>query len=194
MQSRWLRVSGAIVVTLVLSGCAEPPHKEMNQAQGAIETARAAGAEQYAATELAAATDALTRSEAAVAQYDYRLALSLAIDSRERAQNAAKVAVERRLKARGNAERVVAGVNSTVTQARARIDDATDDKLPRRVVTEARTAVAAAEKSMQEARAALEQDDYPRAINVANAVSRRIAETLATLDKPDPAPPTRKRR
>ena len=66
----------------------------MNQAQGAIDAARAAGAERFATAEFAAATDALKRSEDAVAAGDYRQALSHAIDSRERAQNAAKFAVE----------------------------------------------------------------------------------------------------
>ena len=108
---RLSRAGGVFAVFILFAGCAEPPHKEMNQAQGAIDAARAAGAEAYAAQELAAASDALKRSEEAVTQNDYRLALSLAIDSRERAQTAAKVAVENRAKARGNAERIVAETN-----------------------------------------------------------------------------------
>jgi hypothetical protein len=166
----------------------------MNQAQGAIDAARAAGAEQYAATEFAAATDALKRSEEAVTQNDYRLALSLAIDSRERAQDAAKAAVETRAKARGNAERIVAEANSALTQARTRLNDAGAAKLPRQAVADARQAFAYAEKNMQEARAALEGDDYARAITVATAVSTHVQETLAALDKPAAAPPARKRR
>ena len=191
---RTLRVSCGLIALLFLVGCAEPPHKEMNQAQGAIDAARAAGAEQYAATEFAAATDALKRSEEAVTQNDYRLALSLAIDSRERAQDAAKAAVETRAKARGNAERIVAEANSVMTQARARLNDAGSAKLPRQSVTDARQAFANAEKTMQEARAALERDDYARAITAATAVSTHIQETLAALDKPAAAPPARKRR
>ena len=166
----------------------------MNQAQGAIDAARAAGAEQYATNELAAAAEALKRSEEAVAQNDYRLALSLAIDSRERAQAAAKAAGERRAKARGNAERVVAEVNSALTQARTRLTESALAKLPRRTATDARTTLANAEKSMQEARAALEQDDYGRATTLANEVSRRIAQTLATIDRPAPSAAPRTRR
>jgi hypothetical protein len=166
----------------------------MNQAQGAIDAARAAGAESYAAQELAAASDALKRSEEAVTQNDYRLALSLAIDSRERAQTAAKVAVENRAKARGNAERIVAEANSSVTQARARLDDAALAKLPRRTATDLRTAMKAVDTHMQEARAALERDEYDRAIAAAKAASSRVAETLAKLEKAPTAPATRKRR
>jgi hypothetical protein len=184
----------ALALLGALTGCAEPPHKEMNQAQGAIDAARAAGADEYATTELAAATDALKRSEEAVAQNDYRLALSLAIDGRERAQAAAKVAVETRAKARGNAERIVAEVNAVLTQAQARLDDATLTKLPRRTATDLRARVAAAEKSMQEARTALERDDYERAITIAKALEARIVETLGVLDKATTPAPVRKRR
>src|SRR6186713_1219846 len=93
-----------ISLTILSASCAEPPSKEMNQAQGAIDAARAAAADRFAAAEYNAATDALKRSEQAVIDHDYRLALSLAIDSRERAQNAAKMAVEARANARGAAE------------------------------------------------------------------------------------------
>jgi hypothetical protein len=166
----------------------------MNQAQGAIDAARAAGAEQYAATELAAATDALKRSEDAVAQYDYRLALNHAIDSRERAQLAAKMAVDRRAKARGDAERIVAEVNSALTRAREQLNAPALAKLPRRTATDLRNQLAAADKNMQEARAALERDDHEGAIAIAKSLSPRIQEALAVLDKPAAATSPRKRR
>src|SRR5688500_10191919 len=111
----------ALVILILSAGCAEPPNKEINQAQGAIDAARAAGADRFAAAEFAAATDALTRSEAAVAAGDYRLALNHAIDSRERAQSAAKMAVEGRADARGQAERAIAEVATLLSQARAQL-------------------------------------------------------------------------
>jgi hypothetical protein len=191
---RSLRVSCMLGSLALFAACAEPPDKEMNQAQGAIDAARAAGAEQYAPEELAAASDALERSQQAVTQNDYRLALSLAIDSRERAQVAAKTAVDTRAKARGNAERIVAEANSALTQARARLDEPALAKLPRRIAGDIRDKLSAAGKTMQEARAALEQDDYPRAIALANGLSARIQETLAMVEKPAAAPPARKRR
>jgi hypothetical protein len=166
----------------------------MNQAQGAIDAARAAGADRYAPTELAAAIDSLTRSEAAVTQNDYRLALSLAIESRERAQAAAKVAGETRAKARGDAERIVTEANSMLTQARDKWNDEALGKLPRRSASDTREAFEAAEKSMQEARAALEREEYDQATTLARGVSTRIRELVAALDKPPAAPPARKRR
>ena len=68
----------------------------------------------YAADELKSAVDALAQADVAVAARDYRLALSQALDSRERAQNAAKAAVDARAKARGNAERALAEATALV--------------------------------------------------------------------------------
>lgn len=191
---RTLRVCVPFAALLVLAACAEPPNKEMDQAQGAIDAARAAGAEQYATQEFAGATDALKRSHDAVAQRDYRLALSLAIDSRERAQLAAKTAVENRAKARGDAERILAEANSALTQARTQFDAAALAKLPRRDAAALREALAKSEKAMQEARAALAQDAYERAIALAKSIATQIQETLAAQEKQEPAPAPRRRR
>ena len=113
----------ALITAILSASCAEPPSKEMNQAQGAIDAARAAGADKFAATEFTAAIDALKRSEEAVAAGDYRQALSHAIDSRERAQNAAKMAVDGRADARGQAERAIAEVATLLSSAQAQLKD-----------------------------------------------------------------------
>ena len=183
------------LLLLVLSiACAEPPSKEMNQAQGAIDAARAAGAEQYAPTELTAAVDALKQYDEAVSQRDYRLALNHAIESRERAQNAAKTAGVARAKARGDAERLVAEVSTLLTQARARLTDEAVAKLPRRIVQEQRAAVDGIEKRLQEARAALAADDYPSAIKAATGLAAQLRASLKALDDAGaPAAPRRRR-
>lgn len=166
----------------------------MNQAQGAIDAARAAGAEQYAATELAAAVDALKRSDEAAAQRDYRLALNHAIDSRERAQNAAKSAGFARAQARGDAERLVAEASTLLTQARGRLDGGATEKLPRRTVQEQRETIESVDKRLQEARAALTADDYPTAIKAVTGLSTQLRAALKALESsPPPAAPRRRR-
>src|SRR4029453_19109474 len=76
----------ALMTAILSVSCAEPPNKEMNQAQGAIDAARAAGADKFAAAEFAAAQDALKRSEEAVAARDYRQGLTHGPHSRARAK------------------------------------------------------------------------------------------------------------
>ena len=70
------------LVVFLASACTSPPNKEMDQAQGAIDAARAAGAERYAAKELAAANAALKSANDAVQEGDYRLALNHALEPR----------------------------------------------------------------------------------------------------------------
>ena len=115
----WCRATLACLLVALASACTSPPQREIDQAQGAIDAARAAGAERYAASEFTAANTALKSATDAVEQGDYRLALNHAIDSREQAQNAARVAADTRVKLRGDVERSMAEVNALGTQGRA---------------------------------------------------------------------------
>ena len=168
----------ALVIVIPLcfffGGCAEPPTKEINQAQGAIAAAYAAGAERFATAEYTAATDALKRAEEAVAAGDYRLALNHALDGRERAQNAAKLAVEGRADARGQAERAISEVATLVSRAEAQLKDPDILRLNGRGLRGPRATVAAAGKMLQEARSALATEDYA-------AVTRALTGTAADL-------------
>lgn len=184
----------ACLSLLLTSACAEPPNKEMGQAQGAIDTARAAGASTYAADEFAAAVGALEAAETAVTQRDYRLALSQALDSRERAQAAAKQAVEARALARGAAERAVAEVSALVGRARTRLQDPEVARLPQRSLAAPAATIAAAETSLQEARSALDADDYQKAIAATEGVAAKIEDALRALDVAAASPAARRPR
>jgi len=173
-----------LLALLVVAACAEPPSKEMNQAQGGIDAARAAGADRYAADELKAAVDALALAEQAVRDGDYRLALGYAIDSRERAQNAARMAVDDRAQARGNAERTIAEVAALVTRTRARLAAPDVGRLPARVRRDPVAAVDAANEAVQKARAALGEDAYDK---VGAALEGHAAALEAALKELDAA-------
>ena len=172
----------ALIFATLSASCAEPPHKEMNQAQGAIDAARAAAADKFAAAEFTAAVDALKRSEAAAADGDYRQALSHALDSRERAQNAAKMAVDGRADARGQAERAIAEVATLLSRAQAQLNDPDVIRLKAGALKAPRTTVAAAEKQLQEARTALAAEDYPRVEKALNGASADLQAALTEID------------
>jgi len=166
----------------------------MNQAQGAIDAARAAGAEQYAAADFTAAVDALKRADEAAAQRDYRLALNHALDSRDRAQNAAKAAGLARARARGNAERLVAEVATLLTQAHARMSDDAAAKVSRRAVQEQREIVDAVDKRLQEARTAIAAEDYPAAVKAATGLAAQLQAVLRALGQSGAQPSQKRRR
>ena len=171
----------ALIITILSASCAEPPNKEMNQAQGAIDAARAAGADKFAAAEFTAATDALKRSEEAVAARDYRQALNHAIDSRERAANAAKMAVDGRADARGQAERAIAEVATLLARAQAELKAPDNARLNARVLRTPRATVAAADQRVQEARAALKAEDYEKVTTALNGAAAELQAALTEI-------------
>ena len=184
----------ALVIMFLCAGCAEPPSKEMNQAQGAIDAARAAGADRFAAAEFAAAADALKRSEEAVAAGDYRQALSHAIDSRERAHHAATVAVDARAEARGQAERSISEVAPLLSRARTQLKDPDIVRAAGRPLRAPRATVTKMETMLQEARSALAREDYAAVSQALNGAAAELQAALTEIDEAaSPGTPRRKR-
>ena len=183
-----------LLLVPALVACAEPPNKEMNQAQGAIDAARAAGADRFAASELAAATDALKRSEEAVAAGDYRQALSHAIDSRERAQQAARAAVDGRADMRGQAERAISEVATLLARAQAQLKVPDIARNNSRTLRAARATITKGETVLQEARSALTTEDYAAVSKALNGVAAELQAALTQIDAAaSPGTPRRKR-
>jgi hypothetical protein len=182
-----------LATLLVVPACAEPPNKEINQAQGALDAARAVGADQYAADEYKAAAAALNAANDAVTQRDYRLALSNALDSRERAQNAAREAAETRARLRGEVERSMAEVAALLAQANGRVAAADKLKVPRRALREAQQLLAGVNDDVQKAGAAMQAENYAAAQPALIGIKERIAKVIALLDE-RPASQTPRRR
>ena len=181
----------ALLIFVLSAACSEPPNKEMNLAQGAIEAARAAGAERFASDELTAAIGALKRSNDSAADNDYRQALSHALDSFERAQNAAKLAVEGRANARGEAERAIAQVATLLTTAEGRLKSS---PLPARRLKAPQQAIHSADTALQKARAALAKEDYLAVGPALKGVAADIEAALTQIDAPPAAAPNRRKR
>jgi len=132
----------------------------MDQAQGAIDAARAAGADRYATEQYEGAIKSLASANDAVAQRDYRLALNHALESRERAQNAAKEAATQQAALRSGAERRLGEVTALLDQARQRLAAAETSRVPRRSLAPARTAIGQAVASLQKAGTDIQEGSY----------------------------------
>ena len=171
-----------LATTLFAAACASPPNKEMDQAQGAIDAARAAGAEKFAATEFTAATAALQRAQDAVAQRDYRLALSNAIESRGHAQNAARDAADARVRLRDEFRKTMGDLTVQLQAATARLKT-TQTRMPRATAQELEQSLTAIHDDLQEAGAALKTEDYASIQPVLQALRGRITDALAAIDR-----------
>src|SRR5687768_385924 len=131
--------AGLFSLLVFTAACSAPPQKEIDLAQGAIDAARAAGAEQFAPSEFNQATSALQQAQDAVGQRDYRLALTLALDAHDRAQTAAKAAADGKARARSEADATIARAAMAVEQLRTRIKVAEGARLSRPDLAAART-------------------------------------------------------
>ena len=180
--------------TLVtVSGCAEPPNKEMDQAQGAIDAARAAGAEQYATTEYAAATTSLKSAHDAVAAGDYRLALNHALTSHERAQNAARETANTKATLRASAERTLPELEKLIAQAEGQIQAARKTRTPARLIDNPAKELTAIRADVQKAREMVEAGDYFAVEMELDGIRERIDSVTAAVAEAT-APPARRRR
>ncbi len=190
---RWF-APAILTLALTAAACAEPPNTEMDQAQGALDAARAAGAEQYAPEEYRAAADALKRSHDAVAQSDYRLALNHALDSRERAQNAARLAADGKAQVRGEADRFLLEVTAPIVQANARLEAARRARVPRRLLAAPAQEVATISEEVQKAREMLGAGNYLEARDLLQTLKLRMQKTMAAIDRVVNPPAARRRR
>ncbi len=159
----------------------------MNRAQGAIDAARAAGAEQYAAEPYTAATAALQQSHEAVGQRDYRLALSWAIDAYERAQDAAMLAADGKAKARSEAEMIVSMTSTAALTLNIRLKAADTARLPARALATPRETARDAATTLQKARAALKAGAYLDAIASVKGLDARIRTQIQAIEAIPPA-------
>ena len=179
---RGLVLSLAVLAAMAGAACGDPPDKEMQQAQGAIDAARAAGADQYATAEFTAAEDALKRSRDAVDQRDYRQALNNALDARERAQAAAKESVNSKAIARADATKAIAESDAALHDSRAKLKAAETARVAVRTVSNGRKAIDAGESAVQEARTAFEKEDYLKSIEVAHGILAQLGPATRDLE------------
>jgi hypothetical protein len=177
------RAVAAIGIAFFLAACSEPPQKEIDRAQGAIDAARAAGAEQYAKEPFTAATTAMQQTHEAVQQRDYRLALSRATDANERALEAAREAANGKARAQRDAEAAMGRLSVTVRQLDERLKAAEASRLTEREIDPARKARAHADRQLQEARAAMTTGDYLAANATLSAATDGLAEAFRGLNE-----------
>src|SRR5262245_54560657 len=168
------RLALAVAIAAAAAACSGPPTKEHQQAVDAIASARAAGAATYAPTEFRAAESALAQYDAAVAQRDYRQALRLALDARDNAYEATKLAATAKLAAEKDAERLVASVEALIPAAKARLAGTSGPRPGGRAAEELRSALKTAPAALQEARSQMATGNYRAVISALTPIEASL--------------------
>ena len=176
------RACAVLCALCLTAACSEPPQKEIDRAQGAIEAARAAGADQYARDNFSAAVTAMQQTHDAVQQRDYRLALSRAVDANERALEAAREAANGKAVVRSEAEMSLSRGTAALRQLDESLKTAESIRLAVKDVDRARHTRSTADRSLQEARKAFAGGDYLAAAATSKGVADRITEEIRAVN------------
>ena len=174
----------AVLALVVLGACSEPPNKEHQQAETAVASARAADAAIYAPEGLQAA---LLKYDESVAQRDYRQALNLAIEARDKAYEAAQQAGDAKNSARNQANKLIAEIDGLTVTANARLAGTAAPRPNAQAADRIRAALKTATTAVQEARSLIERQDYRGAI-------LRLTPAAEGLRREVPPPPGRRGR
>jgi hypothetical protein len=175
------------LLLLASAGCSGPPQKEIDQAQSAVDQARTAGAERYASTEFAAAASSLEKAHAAVGQRDYRQALNYAIDSRQRATEAARQAADGRARAKAAVETLYGQVATLANRLQAALRPA-ETAAPAKLLRAGQATLRDARTDLQKASAAMSAGNYADATKVLTEVRGKLDAALADVQKIPPKP------
>ena len=180
--SRRLLFATGLAALLVSSACTSPPEKELHQAEGALETARAAGAARYAAEPFGAAEAAMARANAAVTDRDYKQALNHALDAREHALNAVRTAADTRARVRGELEQRMADLDTSLRALEARIVEAETAKVGRQALTSAKAATTRVARALAEARPLLNAGTDDKAEALLSPLPALLTQTQSEID------------
>lgn len=177
------------MTALLLLGCSEPPQKEIDQAQTAIDLARTAGADTYATEPYAAAAAGLQKARAFVDERDYRQALSSAIDARQRAQEAIRQAADGKARAQRATDMLVTGVMAKTGELQTALQSAKAAKVPSKELRVSRAAAADVQTALQEARTEIGAGNYARADEILTSVRKKLDQAIQGVENiPRPSP------
>ena len=162
----------------------------MDQAQGAIDAAQAAGADRYAISEYSAATDALKNANTAAAASDHRLALSYALESWEHAQNAARNAADAKARVRVDVDHASTELAALIVEGRTLLDTASRAGVPQTRLALPASELTAAASHLQEAGEAVDRGDYLGASAALEDVRGQLDDAIASISDAHPAQPS----
>lgn len=156
------------LVLLIMSGCQSPPEDTTSTARAAIESARQAGAEEYATEEFQEAVSKLEAAQAELAKQedewffsrDYSEAERLLEEARVSAEEVAGTALTRKEQARSDSEDLSAEAREAIESARSALERAPRGKGSRADVAALESDLRAAESSLAQAERDMRSEDY----------------------------------
>lgn len=175
-----------LVAVGLMVGCGgNPPTAELEAANRALQDARSAGADKFAASELVDAESAYGKAKSAVEAEQQKLIKNfdqvapMISDAKAKAEGAKSKAVAMKAQAKRGADANISGGAAALGEARASLDSAPSGKGTEGDIEQLRIELGAAEADLGAARAAASREDFATASSKASS-AKIAAENVSS--------------
>ncbi len=190
-----MRAISLFVAVAVLAGCDDPPTAELDAAKQALDAARAADAERFAASEYSTAQGAYSEAETITQTEDERFFLfkdfeqarAQIADANSKATQAESAAHAEKKRQRELAEAVIAAAHDAIAAAYTSLEEAPAGKGTEADIEALRAELSAAEADIDAAEAALDGENFADAESFAGNADLKATEVadgvIVAVDK-----------
>ena len=176
-------LAGLSLCALLLVGCAQSPTQELSDAQVALDSARVAEADRYAADQYQLAQDSLSAAQAEIEAKNYDKARTLLAFVTETANAAREAVPARKEEAKVEVETLLAQATTALDSVKAQLSAAQTGSTPVEVVS-TQDELSAIEAELQAATQARDSGDFATARDQANVVLQKLNDLGARLQAP----------
>lgn len=166
---------------LFLVSCSKPPTQDIKAAKTAIEDARAAEADKYAADDFQAAKDALADAEAKVESKDYKSAKEAALLAKEKAELSKSSVEANKTKVRTETEVLFNEAKTAVDSAKQSIDEAMAAKVGKEDLAQPNADVVSLDSLTTKIQNAINVGDFVDARGKSEIVKAKAVEINKTV-------------
>ncbi|MGD9900891.1 MAG: hypothetical protein AB7T22_17330 [Calditrichaceae bacterium] len=186
---RFLTMIVAGIMIFMMTGCADAPQAELDEANAALEAARSAGADRYVADKFAQAQTALDAATAEITKQNDKFAFSRNYDEAKNMLTAAKDAANEaansveaaKAQVKMEAEELLARIPDEIKAAKKAISKARVGKEGRAALEMIKNDMANTEASVAGVNTAMESGDYLTARDRASSILKKIASLTAEV-------------
>ncbi|MGD9488043.1 MAG: hypothetical protein AB7W47_08475 [Calditrichaceae bacterium] len=186
---RFLTMIVAGIMIFMMTGCADAPQAELDEARAALEAARSAGADRYVADKFAQAQTALDAASAEITKQNDKFAFSrnydeaknMLVAARDAANEAANSVEAAKEQVKMEAEGLLARIPDEIKAAKKAISKARVGKEGRAALEMIKNDMASTEASVAGVSTAMESGDYLTARDRASSILKKIASLTAEV-------------
>ncbi len=175
------RVGALLTLVVAVVSCGSPPQAELDAAQAALDSARQAGAEAYAADAYNRAKNTLADARAKSEQSDYEEAKTAAVQAKDQADQAKSLAESTKTQVRDEAQAIVTRVSNAIGDARSAVDGAPQGKGADSDLDQLRADLGQAEAALGDARGSLGSGSFNAALEQAKSAESKLNQIQSAV-------------